>query len=228
MDMWRFVLLLTLTGALRGQSAQERAMARQRATLDRQVSAISVQRAAAARQVGKGGQAAHAFFATSWAAPSSAPLLSAAIPGGSAEAIPERNCSPLTGSEIDSIIQAEAAKNNLTPDLLRAVIRKESAFDPCAVSRKGAIGLMQLMPATAAQMKLLDPFDPAENVRAGSQYLKQMLDRYDGDLMLALSAYNAGPKRVDDAGGVPRIAETRDYVTDILRRVTASENPAPQ
>jgi soluble lytic murein transglycosylase-like protein len=99
------------------------------------------------------------------------------------------------------------------------VIRKESAFYPCAVSPKGALGLMQLMPATAEMLGVTDPFDPKQNVDAGAKFLKQLIEKYAGDLPLALSAYNAGPARVDTARGVPDIAETKNYVADILSSI---------
>jgi soluble lytic murein transglycosylase-like protein len=107
----------------------------------------------------------------------------------------------------------------LTPDLLRAVIEKESSYLPCAVSRTGAQGLMQLMPATAAELGLENPFDPRENVNAGARFLKQLLVKYEGNLPLALAAYNAGPSRVDATAGLPLIPETVNYVSEILGRL---------
>jgi soluble lytic murein transglycosylase-like protein len=101
-------------------------------------------------------------------------------------------------------------------DLLRSVMRQESGFKPCAVSVAGAMGLMQIMPGTAEMLKLDDPFDPQKNVDAGASFLKMMLDRYQGNVTLALGAYNAGPGSVDKAGGVPPIAETMQYITNIL------------
>jgi len=125
-------------------------------------------------------------------------------------------CDPLPPNDLEPLIEEHARRNDLTPDLLRAVIRKESSNRPCALSPKGAMGLMQLMPSTAAHLGLLNPFDPAENIRAGSEYLGLLLNRYGGDLALALSAYNAGPARVDAIKAIPRIAETQKYVADIL------------
>jgi soluble lytic murein transglycosylase-like protein len=113
------------------------------------------------------------------------------------------------------------------PKLLRAVMERESGFHPCAVSPKGAKGLMQLMPDTAAQLGVKDPFDPKENVDAGAHYLKQMLDRYKGDLSQALGAYNAGPAAVDQAGGVPDIPETLDYVKSILQKLAPTRTDPP-
>jgi soluble lytic murein transglycosylase-like protein len=118
--------------------------------------------------------------------------------------------------DLDGTIRAAAEREGLQHGLLRAVIRQESGFDPCAVSRKGAMGLMQLMPATAADLSVSDPFDPAENVFAGARLLRTLLDRYKGDLPLALGAYNAGPGRVDAFGTIPPIPETIDYVRKIL------------
>lgn len=124
----------------------------------------------------------------------------------------------MRAGELEELIQSSAG-GAITPDLLRALIRKESANYPCAVSPKGALGLMQLMPNTAEELKVADPFDPGDNVRAGTQYLRSLLDRYNGDLVLALSAYNAGPARVDAAQGIPAIRETQDYVRSILGNV---------
>jgi soluble lytic murein transglycosylase-like protein len=115
----------------------------------------------------------------------------------------------------DELIGETAAFYRLPPALVKAVIAAESAFDPLAVSRRGAQGLMQLMPQTAAQLGVEDPLEPASNVKGGSGYLRAMLDRY-GDLSRALAAYNAGPTAVDRYGGVPPYRETRDYVDRVL------------
>jgi soluble lytic murein transglycosylase-like protein len=120
-------------------------------------------------------------------------------------------------ADIDGTIRAAADREGLDAGLLRAVIRQESAFDPCAVSPKGAMGLMQLMPATAAGLGVLDPFDPHENISAGARFLRTLLDRYNGDLPLALGAYNAGPGRVDAFGAIPPIPQTVDYVRKVLK-----------
>ena len=101
-------------------------------------------------------------------------------------------------------------------DLVRAVVRKESAYNPCATSIKGAQGLMQLMPSVQAQFGVTDPYDPKQNISAGTRLLKQLLDTYGGDLPKALGAYNAGTTRVDQFGGVPPFPETMRYVTGIL------------
>lgn len=128
-------------------------------------------------------------------------------------------CDPLPASEISEMASQAAEKEGLTPDLLRAIIGRESAFRPCAVSRKGAMGLMQLMPETARGLGVSDPFDPRQNVAAGSKFLRRLLDRYGQDLTLALGAYNAGPQQVDRYQGLPPFVETIDYVRDILAKV---------
>ncbi len=140
---------------------------------------------------------------------------------------PPADCKPMSPPELSSLITETAARDGLTPDLLRAVIHKESAFNPCAVSRAGARGLMQLMPSTIQQFKVEDPFDPKENVAAGSKLLKQLLTRYGGDLSLALGAYNAGPGRVDAAKGIPLIPETIDYVSTILDKLKPDGSQDP-
>ena len=116
----------------------------------------------------------------------------------------------------DDAIADHASKNALNPDFVRAVIQAESGFNPRAVSPKGAMGLMQLMPQTAAEYGVLDAFNPMENIRAGVAYLKSLLVRYDHDESLALAAYNAGPGAVEKFGrSVPPYRETRNYVAKI-------------
>lgn len=132
---------------------------------------------------------------------------------------PEFPCEPLPLEVWTPLVRSAAEREGLSAELLAAVIRQESAFRACAVSPRGAMGLMQLMPATAQLLGVKDPFDPKENVDAGAKFLKMLLSRYGGNLALALGAYNAGPGRVDAAGGVPPIVETQDYVSDILTRL---------
>jgi hypothetical protein len=118
----------------------------------------------------------------------------------------------------DDLIEQHAGVHGLSADLVRAVIQVESGFNARAVSPKGAMGLMQLMPSTATAYGVVDPFDPAENIRAGTAYLRRLLNRYDNRVELALAAYNAGPGAVDRHGEqVPPYRETRDYV----RRITS-------
>jgi soluble lytic murein transglycosylase-like protein len=114
------------------------------------------------------------------------------------------------------IIRDAAARNGLAPALVESVIRVESNFQPRAVSPKGARGLMQLMPQTAAQLGVRDIFDVRENVEAGARHLRALMDRYQGDLRLALAAYNAGVDAVARSRGVPPYAETQAYVTRIM------------
>jgi soluble lytic murein transglycosylase-like protein len=118
--------------------------------------------------------------------------------------------------EIDSSIVMAAARHNVDPNLVRAVVKVESNFNSNAVSRKGAMGLMQLMPSTARSLNVKNPFDPDQNVDAGVRHLKQLLENYGGDVDLTLAAYNAGSGAVRRSAGVPRFAETQNYV----RRIT--------
>jgi soluble lytic murein transglycosylase len=137
--------------------------------------------------------------------------------GGSSRPAPRRQATPATGVDLEAIISEYSRRTRLDPDLVRAVIRAESSFDARAVSRQGAMGLMQLMPATAKAMSVADPFDPEENVRGGTLYLRQMLDAFRGSLELALAAYNAGPEAVRRFAGVPPYRETVDYVEKVMR-----------
>lgn len=140
--------------------------------------------------------------------------------------LPAQVCAPLTKQAISDLVQEAARRERVDEALVWAVIEKESSFDPCAVSSRGALGLMQLMPETASELGVADAFDPSENILAGTRYLRQLLDRYRGNLALALGAYNAGPSAVDAAGGVPSIPETVAYVRWILNKLGKEASPA--
>ncbi len=125
---------------------------------------------------------------------------------------------------VDQLIEKAANKHGVEPALIRSVIAAESNFDPLAVSRKKAMGLMQLMPRTALKFSVLNPFDPAENIDAGTQYLKLLLERYRHDIFLALAAYNAGPEKVDTYRTVPPYPETQNYVMRVIRNLQAERS----
>lgn len=120
-------------------------------------------------------------------------------------------------SPFDEMIRVIADRYGVEYALVKAVIKAESGFNHLAVSRKGAQGLMQLMPDTAAEVRVQDAFTPQDNIEGGVKYLRRLLERYDGNLALAVAAYNAGPMRVDEVGGIPDIAETREYLARVLR-----------
>jgi len=114
------------------------------------------------------------------------------------------------------IVHEKASNYNIDPSLIKAVIKTESNWNCRAISRKGAMGLMQLMPSTANDMNVHNPFDPEENIEGGTKYLKYLLEKFNGDLTLALAAYNAGPKTVEKFGYIPPITETKQYVNKVL------------
>ena len=136
-----------------------------------------------------------------------------------------RSTKAVTGKSapFEASITEHARRQQVAEDLVRAVIQVESAFNPMAISAKGAMGLMQLMPATAVELGVKNPFDPDQNIRGGVTYLKRLLDRYDGNVELALAAYNAGMGNVEKYGDVPPFKETRNYV----KKITSAKPAAP-
>ena len=124
-----------------------------------------------------------------------------------------------SSTDFDSLIRTVAARYGVSENLVAAIIEAESEFNPRAVSRTGACGLMQLMPKTAAILGVADPFDPRENIEGGVRHLRSLMDRFDGNLPLVLAAYNAGERAVIGHGGIPPYRETRQYVKRILRRL---------
>ncbi len=205
-------LVLLLANAAWPQTPQENAAALQRQAIEQQLAALQAQDGSFARQatsIEKQKTSSAKQPRVTWPDPPPAPEPAA---GNSASLL----CPPLPAGKLDPILERAGVANSLAPALLRAVVRQESAARPCAVSSAGALGLMQLMPATAAQFGVQDPFDPEQNIAAGSAFLRQLLDRFQGDLPLALGAYNAGPSRVEAFGGIPPIPETQAYVSNIL------------
>jgi hypothetical protein len=118
---------------------------------------------------------------------------------------------------MNEVINAVSGRHHLDPDLINSVIHAESGFNPKAVSPKGARGLMQLMPQTASRLGVVNSFDPGDNLEGGTRYLRELLERYNFDLIKALAAYNAGPQRVEQYHGVPPYFETQAYVARIIR-----------
>lgn len=141
-------------------------------------------------------------------------VAAAADPGRSTSPAPSACPAP---PELERLLTQAARRHGVEERLVRAVLRRESGGNPRAVSPKGALGLMQLMPETARLLGVADPFDPAANLDGGVRYLKYCLRRFGGDPVLALAAYNAGPEAVERHGGVPPYPETREYVTAVLR-----------
>ena len=171
---------------------------------------IAQQRAAVLRQVaavmGKAVSPPPSFFTAPWV---ETPMPVSTPPA----------CDPMPKVDLDKIVEQNSQQQGVRAELIRAVIAEESGARPCAVSGKGAQGIMQLMPATSEQFGVKDPFDAKQNVEAGTKLLKQLLTKYNDNVSLALAAYNAGEGRVDKDGGVPKIPETQHYVTDIQSRI---------
>ncbi len=204
------LLLLMLPGGFRAiaQTSSFDAASRMEVSAKRQVLSLARQKKSVARLPGT--DSSDGFF-----------VLAPPAPGGAASA--EAQCPALPSDEVDDLVTQAGEATSVPPDLLRSVMKEESGFRPCAVSPKGAMGLMQLMGSTANEFGVTNAFDPRENVTAGAKFLKQLINLYNGDLALALSAYNAGPGRVDAAGGIPEIPETIQYVNRILSAAPASD-----
>lgn len=200
MRLQTLLIALFLASGMHAQMAADVAAAMEKS--------ISLQRESVSKQLGQ--KPAAGFFVLPPPG-----KLGATVPGFPATSA-AADCDPLPTPEIDRLVIGAAQRAAVDEGLLRAVMKQESGFKPCAVSSKGAQGLMQLMPATARQMGVQDPFDPESNVDAGAKLLKDLLVRYKGDLPLALGAYNAGTVKVDAAGGTPDIAETQDYIRRIM------------
>ena len=177
----------------------------QAASIEKQKASARIQRAAAARQNPS------FFVRTELVAPPFADF----------------PCEEESPHAIRDIVDESAKQSGLDRSLVRAVVKTESAYNPCATSIKGAQGLMQLMPSVQTQFGVTNPYDPRQNVDAGTHLLKQLLDQYRGDLPRALGAYNAGSARVDQFGGVPPFPETVNYVSGILEMLGVKPGAAP-
>jgi len=195
------------------RTAMEAAVARQRAAAASMEESLARQRASVEKQTGQAEGGSSFVLAPPAALGATLALLPPVV----------ADCESLPSSAVDSLVEQAARRLNLDEGTLRAVIQQESAFRPCAISPKGAMGLMQLMPSTAIQFGVPNPFNPAENVEAGATLLKQLLVRYGGNLTLALGAYNAGSAKVDAAAGVPKIPETQEYIREILSTLPAKQ-----
>lgn len=134
------------------------------------------------------------------------------------------SASDTSDPRLDRIVNQAAERHQLDPALVKAVISTESGWNPYAVSRKGAMGLMQLIPATAERYGVGNPYDPAQNIEGGATYLRWLLDRYNGDLTKSLAAYNAGERAVDASGSVPWYPETRRYVQKVTNAYFQSDS----
>ena len=238
---WLMVSILTLPSVnfaapqVPSQPAKTAAAAaaqkQREATLGAMQASIDKQRASVAQgvaaSVGKQAKPASAAGAESFfTLPPFPPLPAALEPAMPQAVLPDVVCDPVPESDIAPILLDAAQREGLEPRLLTAIIQQESAFRPCAVSQKGAQGLMQLMPGTSNQFGVKDPFDPKQNIDAGAKYFKELLEHYSGNLPLALGAYNAGPAKVDEIGAIPPIPETTNYVKEILDRLAAPKMAA--
>lgn len=139
---------------------------------------------------------------------------------------PKYGYSSRSKSAYETIVASIAAREGMDPSLIQSIIEVESGFNSRAFSPKGAMGLMQLMPETARELGVCDPWDPVENITGGTRYLSRLLKRYRGDLTKALAAYNAGPTVVDAYGGIPPYQETQEYVNNVLAIFNGGGNAA--
>lgn len=193
------------------------------------VPSLDKQKESVRKQVRSAQPAAPGWFTVPWPSMQWTTPVEPSDPGPAATSAGWRpDCDPVPQADRESFFQRAATKQGIDVGLIREVVRRESAFYPCAVSNKGAMGLMQLMPGTAASLGVADPFDPESNVFAGAQLLSTLLERYRGDTRLALAAYNAGSGRVEDYGGVPPFRETQNYVGKILEAIGARDAGASQ
>src|SRR5580658_3546007 len=177
------------------QSSMADSLAKQRVAAMKQIAAV----------MGKAPTPAASFFTVPW--------VETPVPFSSPP------CDPMPAADLDKLVEQNSQQEGVKAELIRGVIAQESGARPCAVSWKGAQGLMQLMPATSEQFGVKDPFDPRQNVEAGTKLLKILMTKYKDDVSLALAAYNAGEGRVDRDGGVPQIPETQNYVNDIQSKL---------
>jgi soluble lytic murein transglycosylase-like protein len=223
-----FLLALTLAagaapahaqsaGAPDLNSSKAQAAAQPQAAVAAMQESLSKQRASVQQQPAQ--RAVQGFFVLPPPAALGTPRPGGLEPPGPAAMVVSTDCAPLSPPAVDALVGEAARKEAVDGQLLQLVMKQESAFRPCAVSSKGAMGLMQLMPATAEELEVKNPFDPLENVDAGAKLLRQLLDRYNGDVRLALGAYNAGPAAVDAVKDVPPFRETIDYVRTILSSI---------
>lgn len=162
--------------------------------------------------------------------PSFASVLQSQMNGGdpaSSDAAPNAPAM-VPPAQIDALVNDNAQSQSVDPALVKAIIANESGFNANATSNVGAQGLMQLMPGTAASLGVGDAYDPAQNVAGGTKYIKELLDRFGGDVKLAVAAYNAGPGAVEKYGGVPPYAETKNYVQNVLSSYAKYRSGASQ
>jgi soluble lytic murein transglycosylase-like protein len=178
--------------------------------ISRQQESLFAQRASLKRQMGDA--TFGAFLGTTFYGTLPAPVY----------AVAPSACPPLDPDTREALISTAARSAAIDPDLLRAVMHRESGYRPCAVSGKGALGIMQLMPSTLAQFHVSDPWNPAQSIRAGASLLRDLLDRYQGDLRQTLAAYNAGAGRVDKSDPESYPEETKNYITGILSELGVS------
>lgn len=202
--MWRYALI-TIVGqvvvlaqdAAAIRAAMSAGLEKQRASIQQQVSSNQKQASTSQEQ---------GFFSLAWPTP----------PAFSNQPI----CDPIPPELLGSLVDQAAQRESVQAELIRAVIRQESGGRPCAVSPKGAQGVMQLMPDTAQELGVIDAFDPKQNIDGGVKLLKSLITKYSGNVSLALAAYNAGSALVDKDHAIPQIPETINYVSDILEELT--------